>query len=263
MSRLEAFFTVPAATTVSATNSGGGPTSVSLTAGDYTPTLFVAHLVARLNAVRTPANWSGSLSSTTGRVTLNCTGTWGLEFTAAMVGTVIGFASNIGSGAVAVAGTQNARGLWLPDCTLTMQGDPISAPEVTDTRTVETPQGGTVTLGGTCKYVHRGLRWSHVARDRVMFGAETTVYASLQSWLRDTQWGRGHAWFTPGSKFQPYWSNGATHAIVGSDLNAGAGATYGWSCAPAISSLEQVTKRADESWIGMLSVEFSRITSEG
>jgi len=264
MSRLEAIFPVTAAYTFTATNAGGGPTAVTMTAGNYTPTSFLTMMIARCNAVRTGGTWSGSISYTTGLVTLNCSGgAWAGTFTTAELGTLLGFVGDIGSGSVAVTGTQNTRGLWLPGYPTFTQSDPISAPEQTDTRAVETPTGDTQTLGGSCKYVHRGVRWSHVERARVHEGAATTTYASFQQWLRDTQWGRGHSWFSPGSKCQVYWSNGETPAIVGSDLNAGAGPTNGWSIAPAVSSLEQVVKRVDESWTGMLSVSIERLTSDG
>ncbi len=264
MSRLEAIFPVTADYTVAATNFGGGPTAVTMTAGSYTPTSFVTMFVARLNAVRTGGTWSGSISYTTGLVTLNCTGgAWALTFTTATLGTLLGFVGNIGSGSVAVTGTQNARGLWLPGCPTFTTNDPISAPEHTDSRTVETPTGDTQSLGGSCKYVHRGIRWTHVERALVHEGAATTANASFQQWLRDTQWGRGHAWFTRGSKFQIYWTNAGSSAIVGSDLNSGSGPTNGWSFAPAIASLEQVVKRVDESWVGQLSVSIERVVSDG
>lgn len=264
MSRLEAIFPVTAAYELAATNAGGGPTSVTMTAGDYTPTSFVTMLVARLNAVRTGGTWSGSISYTTGLVTLNCTGgAWALTFTTAALGTLLGYVGNIGSGSVAVAGTQNVRGLWLPGCPTLTAADPISAPEDTDTRSVETPTGGGETLSGTCKYVHEGIRWIHVERARIYEGAATTVNASLQQWLRDTQWGRGHSWFSPGSKFQIYWSSSSGPAIVGADLNSGAGPTSGWMAAPAIAKLNQIVRRVDEAWLGMNAVEIQRVTSEG
>lgn len=261
--RLEALMTVPSSVTVSATNSGGGPTSVSLTAGTYTPTEFVAHLVARLNAVRTPANWSGSLSvgpDGTGLVTLNCTGTWALTFTTAEVGTVLGFVGNISSTSSAATGTQNARGLWLPKCPLTVQGRISSAPRVTDARTTEGPEGETVTLINTSKYKHRDLAWSHVASDRCYVVDETTTHASWEAWIVDTQWGMGHSWFSPGSAFQIYWSNAGVESVVGAQLNAGAGPTNGWTASPAI---RFAPERVSEGWDGMWRVSIASVVSEG
>jgi hypothetical protein len=260
--RLEALMTVPSSVTVSATNSGGGPTSVSITAGSYTPTAFVAHLVTRLNAVRTPANWSGSLSvgeSGTGLGTLNCTGTWALTFSTAEVGTVLGFVGNIASRSSAATGTQNARGLWLPKCPMQIDGDPSAAPEMTDARSTEGPTGDVVTLINTFKYKHRGIAWSHVTQDRVRAGAETTTYASWQSWLRDTQWGFGHAWYSPGSAFQIYWSNAGTESLVGSDLNSGAGPTHGWFASPALARFDP--KKVSDQWLGVWRIEVPSIVA--
>lgn len=264
--RLEAFFTVPSSTTVTATNSGGGPTSVTLTAGSYTPTSFIAHLVARLNAVRTPANWSGSLSTGsagTGLVTLNCTGTWALTFTTAAAGTVLGFVGDIASRATAATGTQNARGLWLPGCPVQMDMDPLMAPKVTDSRGTESPSGLVTTYTGTYKYEHSALRYSHVVQTRINKARETTTYASLQSWIDDTQYNHGHTWFTVGSAFQAYWDNAGTDTIIGYELNANTGPTYGWSFSPALARFADHVKRADANWNGMWSVEFPRLVSRG
>jgi hypothetical protein len=264
--RIEALLTVPSSTTVSATNSGGGPTSVPLTAATYSVSAFIAHLVAQLNATRTPANWSGSVSTGaagTGLVTLNCTGTWALTFSTAEVGTVLGFVGNIGSRSSAATGTQNARGLWLPGCTLNMDGDPDRAPEVTDSRSSESPTGFVTTLTGTSKYKHTGLKWSHVDRARVWEGSATTTYASFQQWWRDTQIGAGHTWFSVGSAFQVYWDSTGTDRAVGYDLNSGAGPTNGWKCSPAMASIDRHVKRVDSSWLGLCSVEIPGITSEG
>jgi hypothetical protein len=262
--RLEGILRVPSATTVAATNSGGGPTSVSLTAGLYTMTAFCAHLQARLNAVRTPATWTVTLStgtSGTGKVTIDCVGeTWVLTFTSAEVGTVLGFVGNIASTSDAATGTQNARGVWLPDCPLMLDSRPSSAPEVTDLRQSEGPTGTMYALVGCTKYVHTGLRWSHVVEARTHEGAATTTYASFQQWLRDTQFGSGHTWFTPGSAFQVYWDNNGTDTLVGLDLNAGTGPSAGWK----LSGLNTFNpKRRDENWNGIWTIEIPKIVTPG
>jgi len=265
--RFEAFFTVPSATTVAATNSGGTATSVSLTAGSYTPTSYCAHLAARLNAVRTPATWTVSLStgqSGTGLVTIDCVGeTWALTFTTAAAGTVIGFTGNIGSTTDPSTGTQNARGLWMPDCPFMVELDPKMAPKVTDSRGTEGPTGIITTYKGTSKYVHKQIRFSHVTQARAIKHAETTTYASLQSWLDDTQYHDGHTWFSVGSRFQLYADYNGTDTIVGYELNTNTGPTYGWGFSPAISDFSDHVKRADAGYLGMWSVDFPRIVSRG
>ncbi len=265
--RLEAFFTVPSSVTVSATNSGGGPTSVPLTAGSYTTTSYCVMLAAQLNAVRTGTTWAVSVSTGsagTGLVTITTTGTWALTFTTATAGTIIGFVGNIASGAVPVTGTQNARGLWLPNCPATLEGDPVRAPKVTDLRATEGPTGTVISYKSTSMRVHKLLRYSHVARARIWEGSAATTYASLQQWLDDSQNGDGgHTWFSVGSAFQAYWDNAGTDAIVGADLNGGSGPSAGWNFAPAIDDIGNVVKRVDAAWLGMWSVEFPRLVAVG
>lgn len=80
--RIEALATVPSGgAAVSATNSGGGPTTVTVPAGDVYLTTAggVSSLITvfqtQLNATRDPApgTWSVSFSQTTGQVTIDCT----------------------------------------------------------------------------------------------------------------------------------------------------------------------------------------------
>jgi len=264
---LDAFRTVPSATSLLATNAGGGPTAVSLTAGSYTTQSLATHMAARLNAVRTGGTWTVTVStgsSGTGLVTINCTGgAWALDFTTAAAGTVMGFVGNIGSGSVAVTGTQNARGLWLPDCPPQIGMDPKMAPKVTDSRGTESPSGLITTYKGTSKYVHKELSYSHVAQARVVKAYETTTYASLQSWLDDTQYNDGHTWFSVGSAFLAYRDNGGTDTILGYELNTNTGPTYGWGFSPAVSDISEHVSRSDANWNGMWAVKFPRLVSRG
>ena len=262
--RLEAFMTVPASTTITVTHSGGGPTSVSITAGSYTPTTFLAHVVTRINAVMPSPDFSGSLStgtSGTGLVTLTCTGTWTITFTTAEVGTALGYVGNLSGVSSSQVGTQNARGLWIPDSPLNLQGNPKAAPEFSDMRSTEGPTGDVISLVGSYRYQHSGLRWSHVPRDKAWYEYETYPYASWQSWVRDTQIYRGHSWFAPGSAFQAYWDSAGTDVILGYELNASAGPTYGWKASPPISSIDP--RRVDAAWLGRWTVEIPRIVSVG
>ncbi len=262
--RLEAYFTVPSASSILASDAGGGPTSVSLTAGSYTPTSFVAHVVARLNAVMASAVWSGSLSvgtSGTGLVTLTRSGTWSITFSTAAAGTVMGFVGDLTGVSGSQVGTQNARGLWLPDCPLNLDGDPASTPEHSDARSSESPTGAVITLVGCFKYAHSNLRWSHVRQSKALAGSESPTYSSWQSWIRDTQHGRGHTWFTPGSGFQVYYSSAGSEVIVGADRNGGAGPLGGWFASPPISKIDP--KRVDAGWLGMWEVAIPRVVSSG
>ena len=57
--RIEAQFTVPASTTIEVTNNGGGPTTVTIAAGTYFMTTFVAYLQTALTAQRAPRRHDG------------------------------------------------------------------------------------------------------------------------------------------------------------------------------------------------------------
>ena len=259
--RFEGICTVPSSTTVAATNSGGTGTAVSLTAGNYTPTDFLTHLIARLNAVRTPATWTGSISATTGLCTIDCTGeTWALTFTTATVGTFLGYVGNIGSTTDPSVGTQNVRGYWLPDCPLVMDGDPTRAPLVTDLRTTESPGGKVYGVVSADKYRHRGLKLTHVPRARMFEGAASTTYSSWEQWLKDTQFASGHSWFSAASGCQIYWDSAGSAALVGADLNAGAGPSAGWFMT-GIDGIEP--RMAAPPLTSYWTIEIPQIVSEG
>lgn len=264
--RWEAFFTIPSGSTIAATNSGGSGTSVSLTAGDYTPTSYCTHLAARLNAVRTPATWTVSLStgsSGTGLVTIDCVGeTWAITFTTAAAGTVIGFAGNISSTSDPSTGTKNARGLWLPKCPMNIAGDPRMGNRATDARSTMSPTGATVTYVNTSHYRHREIEYTHVPTAR-MREADLATYSSLEQWLDDTQFAEGHTWFSPGSPFQIYWDNNGTDQLVGGDMNSGAGPTNGWSFVPAVTALDDFVSNASSPRLAYWRVRVPTIVSEG
>lgn len=258
--RLEAFLTVPSGISISATNSGGGPTAVSLTAGTYTPTSFVAHVVARLNAVRTPANWTGSLSTGaggTGFATLNCTGTWSIAWTSTDARDMLGFTGDIASVSSAQTGTKTHRGLWLPDCPLNLAGDPARAPVVSDIRRTRGPTGYVVTYFGNKAYRHRELVWSHVARAKT-WESVSSIKGSWEQWFKDTQLGNDHAWFAPGSAFHVYEHNSV---LLGSDLNSGSGPANGWKISEGPTSIEPV--KSAPPWVGYWRVEIAAIESDG
>lgn len=252
--RVEAFLTVPTGVEVSV-NTGGGATAVSLTAGTYTPTSFCAHVQARLIAVMT-GSWTVTLSTTTGFVTITYTGTFSVTWTSTDARDALGFTGNL-SAASSYVGTKMHRGLWLPDCTLDMEGDPISAPVDSDARATEGPTGAVFTYCGNTRYVHRSLIWSHVPRARYLESVSATK-GSWEQWVKDTQLGLGHAWFTPGSAFQIYNHDAI---CIGGDLNSGAGPTNGWKASPPITKT-YATKSAHP-WVGCWRIEMPSIVSSG
>jgi hypothetical protein len=270
--RWEAFMTVPSGTTLSATNNGGGPTTVTLTAGSYTATQLCAHVQAMLTAQRAPSGGSWSVALSTGRtgtglVTISMsTGTFAITWVSTNLRDALGFAGNISATASSTA-TIIAKGLWFPDCPITIEnGDPARAPEMTDTTSTRGPTGRVIGYSSNCFYQHKAIGYSHVAQARVFEGAATAagyaVGSSWQQWLRDTQWARGHAWFSPCSAFLLYWENAGTESIVGADLNSGAGPTYGWAFDPPLSDLDHVSN-ASAPWLGLWKIAIPAIVSQG
>lgn len=267
--RWEAFMYVPAATSIAVTNSGGGPTTVTLTEGSYTITSLCAHLQSALTAQRAPAAgaWSVSVStgvSGTGLVTIaTSVSTFSITWTSTDLRDALGFTGDI-SATASSTGTITAKGLWFPDCPLSLaNGDPARAPEVTDTSGTRGPRGKVIGYSFNTYYQHKSLTYSHVARARIYEGAAATAGSSWQQWLRDTQWGVGHAWFVPCSPFQVYWEDAGVESIVGADLNAGAGPTNGWCFDPAVPSIDSCVTNAAAPWLGLWAINIPAIVSEG
>jgi len=260
--RVEALVTVPSSTTVSATNSGGGPTSVTLPAASYFPTAagsvtsVITALQTALNATRTPANWTVSLSTTTGLVTINCTGTWSLAWTSANLKSYLGFPSDISSASSAQTGTRQCRGLWFPDSPLLLDTYPTRAPRVSDKREQMSPTGSLIALVGNTYRRHRNLLWSAVPADRAWEAEATYDHASWEWFVDETQLGQQLSWFTPASPIQIY-----DHAgnVVGSEANDGTGVD-GWQIV-GLDSIEP--KRSFGSWAGRWRVELPEIVSSG
>lgn len=264
--RWEAFFTVPTAITASV-NGGSGAQTVTWAAGSYTPTSFIAYTATALTAQAPPAagTWSVSLStgtSGTGLVTIaRSTGSYSITWTSTALRDLLGFTANITT-QTSVTGTNQHAGLWFPDCPITLDGHPSRAHKQTDNRASESPSGTVITLGGTKKYQHKNIAYSHVAMARVWEEEAATPSASLEQWLNDTQFGDGHTWFSRGSAFQVYWDDRGTDTLVGLDLNNGTGPTSGWYFSPAISDIHDHVSRVGD-WLGMLTVKFPRIISPG
>lgn len=265
--RIEAFFTVPSSITASV-DAGSGAQTVTWAAGSYTPTSFATYTASALTAQAPPAagSWSVSLSTgTTGTGLLTIarsTGSYSITWTSTALRDLMGFTADITSQTSVTATNQHA-GLWFPDCPLVLDGHPSRAHKQTDNRGSESPSGLVITLGGTKKYQHKNLSYSHVPIARVWEDEATTAGASLEQWLDDTQFGDGHTWFSRGSAFQAYWSNNGTDTLVGLDLNGGTGPSSGWYFSPCIEDIHNHVSRSSEQWLGMLSVRFPRIVTPG
>lgn len=263
--RFEAFFTSASATAT--VDAGSGAVVVTFAADTHTPTSYAAYIQMALTAQAPPAAGSWSVSLSTGRTgtglltIARSTGSYSITWTSTALRDLLGFTADITSQTSVTASKQHC-GLWLPDCPITLKGDPSRAHKQTDNRSTESPNGLVITVGGTKKYQHQDISYSHVVQSRVYEGAATTTRASLEQWLDDTQFGDGHTWFSRGSAFQAYWDNNGTDTLLGADLNSGTGPENGWAFSPAISDIsEHVTRVGD--WLGMLSVRFPRIVSKG
>lgn len=221
-----AFPTVPSSTTVSVTTNSGGPTSVTLPAGEYEglPSLLLALSVA-LTAGRpvTAGAWSIGLTSE-GRVTIAVTnGTFSLSWTSADLRDLLGHTANITT-QTSVTGTNQARGLWIPDCPLNADSDTDIAPLDSDLRTTLSPNGAAYTKRGTSLHRHTNLVWSHVHKSKVFKARESLTNESYERFYFDTIEGVGHAWFSPSSKMMI--TDHRENGYVGE--NGFAGSINGW-----------------------------------
>jgi hypothetical protein len=156
-------------------------------------------------------------------------------------------------------GTQQCRGVWIPDWPLQLDGDPEQAPTISDLRTSQSPTGVVLGLSGNTFYRHTGLVYSHVARDRVWESAATYDHASWEWFFRETQLGLESSLFTPASPLQIYWNNAGTLTLLGDAANDGAG-TDGWT----ITGLGSVEPRPSQAnYTGLFRIELGTVVSEG
>jgi hypothetical protein len=253
--RVEAAMTVPAGVTLSATNGAGGPTSFGITAGTYYPSTLVTQIQTQLNAAR-PSGWTVTLStgaSGTSRVTINCSSTpFSITWTDTNLRDALGFAGNIAGVSTAQTGTAGARGLWLPDCPVTLDGDPGRAPLVTDLRTTASPTGAMLGFVGNTFYRHSQIRWTHVAKSRV-FESQAVVSKTTWEWfMRETQFGLGLSWFGPLSAVNLY---DLSDAAFGVDYVTG-----GWKMV----GVDRIEPRLSVAgWTQLYTIEIPSIISAG
>lgn len=260
--RIEALIVVPAGESLSATNNGGGPTAVSLTAGEYYPTAFCAHVQTRLNAVRPGAGgalWTVTLDTTTGQVTIAMSaGTLSIAapFAGSDLGSLLGFAVNP-TAVAAATGANQMRGVFIPNRPIVVEAsDPNMAPLQTDLRQSRTAQGRVVGIGGGNGFhLHRRVYWEHVEKARVWEYVATTVNGTWETFLKDVQLGRGHAWFRPSSLVQLY---DTANVKVGIAANAGAGVA-GWYM-EGLDGIEP--RRSIDHWTGAYTIEIPRLVAE-
>lgn len=218
--RIEAKVTVPAGGwSVAATNGGGGPTTVTISAGDAYPSDLLSTFETQLNASR-PSGWTvtkGFGEGGTGKVSIACSTTFSITWSSTTLRDVLGFTANISSASSTQTGTSAMKGVWLPDCPLMAEDDATVGAYQTDQRTSISPSGAVYTVAGNSYRRLRGLSWSHVSKDR----ARSTSSAPMpfeQFWY-EAQCG-GHSAFAAGARMALY-SDADTPTLLGYYHGAG------------------------------------------
>jgi hypothetical protein len=242
LGRIEGRIPVPTGgAAVSATNSGGGPSTCTVPAGNYYLTAasgissIVTELQTQLNASR-PNDWTVSLNTTTGIVTIDCADEpYELVWTSTVLRDLLGFTGNIASTSSPSVGTRQARFLWIPDCPPNSDIPRHAlAPRMTDRHTTTGPTGIAISHVGNSMFKHPGWRYSHVARRRVFKGAEVVVNESWEAFLEDVAWGLGLSWSDSSALCQVYDASGA---LVGINADSGNGMNGWYLVGPGINSL--------------------------
>lgn len=246
-------FTVPASQTLIATNNGGGPTTVNITAGNYFLEQFCTHLQAVLNAQRPGsggATWTVSISLITGRITISMSaGTFTITWPSTNVRDLLGYTGSL-TGVTSSTSTDAARGIFVPDAVFAIDGDPRTAPRTTDHRAQRTPQGVVYGMVGNSYRRHRNARWAHVERSRT-WNTDTTI-PNWERFIEDVQLGQGHSWFTPSSRVVLVDHTGA---LLGSEV-----ADMSWQMV-GIDNVETIAAR--EGWTGAWRIQIPELVSDG
>lgn len=263
--RVESMITLDTAITFLATNSGGVDETVTLAAGDYYMTSaggvtsVIAALQTALIADAPPATgtWTVAFSTTTGQVTIECTGagTFSLTWASTELPELFGFAGDLAAVSGAQTGAAQAKSVWFPDCTLFLEGELHRAPTASDLRTTRSPRGKVLGLIGNTWGQHKGCTWSHVPRARIREVEATLDNASWETFFEETQLGFGISILKPASLVQIYAHDGT---LVGADGNAGSG-MRGWAI-EGLSSSE--VQRASGQWDGLWQVTFPTLIGE-
>lgn len=254
---IAAAITVPSGVTIDVTTNGGGPTAVTITAGDYDSILaFLTQIAADLTAQRPVSGGAWSLSSLSAagaapQLTIAVTNwTFSITWTSTELRDLLGFAANIAAQASAT-GAAAVRGVWQPDCPIFMPHLYRAAPRETDARQTKGPTGHVVTRVGNARYCHANLQWQNVPANKLWRAEEDADNESLQQFLDDTQWGFGHTWFSVGSRCV-IMTNGSGDWVTN------------WSLC-GFRKLTEIVQRSDNTngWDGLWSVAIPKIVSDG
>lgn len=254
---IEATVTIPSDVTISVTTNGGGPTTVTITSGDYFLEDFLEQLHDDLTTQRSVSGgaWTVSLStgaSGTGLVTISVSsGTYSITWTSTNLRNLLGFTSNI-SAQTTSTGVVIPSGFWMPDCPLSIATRLESAPRVTDLRSAKTPSGRLFSHVGNSFRRHRDIQYSHCESRRIWAIDAVTANESLERFLDDTQFGQGHAWFSPSSKVRIMAHTGD---YVGESY------VDGWYI-KGVTSMDDVVRRVENGYDGLWSFSIPELCSD-
>jgi hypothetical protein len=148
--------------------------------------------------------------------------------------------------------TAQAKGLFFPDCTINMDGDPSRAPIVSDLRSSMSPTGQVLSLVGNTYKRHRNVRWEYVPKAQVWDATATYANGSWETFFTDSQLGLGHSWFSPSSPVQIYDHSGVR---VGVDANVA-----GWYII-GVDSIEPTKSQTD--YTGLWKIQIPTIVAVG
>lgn len=209
--KLDAKFTVPSGGwSMSCTDALGGPTTVTLPAGEYYHSSVGSLSEDLADALTTAANaptvmgatWTFSVSageSGTGIYTISQDGaTCTVTFTDVELRDAMGFTGNL-SGSTSYNSTNAAKGLWLPGSVYhnLNGGAGWGGWWESDKQEVETASGHYYALMGRKKRV-MSLDWHMVAQAKTWVANETTVGASFEQFLIDAIYGEASGFATGG-----------------------------------------------------------------
>ena len=197
--RLEGRITFSANQTGTVTDSNGGPTAWTLTAGSYYPTdlaaAFQASLVAATGSVgdNFTVTISRGESGATGRCTITTSDVnWSLVFTTSDLRDALGFTGNISNASSAQTGTNHVKPMWIPNgpSKYSPYGDTAAGDLITDYRATKGPGGHVHALFGNEHRAHRNIMWNGVTGARTHAHLESVTGESFESFYRDCALGR-------------------------------------------------------------------------
>lgn len=219
--RLEAYITVPTGgwTLTLTITAIGGPCTITMTAGAYTVTTFLAALKTALDAASGADGAFGVTINTTDRtgtgiVTItHATQTFTLVPGSTEMLGLLGMAS-MTPAALTFSGARPMRGVWLPDSDISSTyGDGDEGHTEIDAGRTVSPTGQVRGLAYATRVRQPWIRWANVTRARARTSAEAALGDSFETWWLDTHSGR-YTYFGSSPKVIVY-SDSDTSTVLG------------------------------------------------